>query len=172
MLMQGPRLRGMRGQEKSVGNDTSPRRLCLGTPHTAACKLLPGRQLVQPEAHHVCLSSLKDHDSKLPVFQCPKPFLHILSSFIVISGRVVILVSCYFILVGSRNPPWLSSNNSNPGELCKSAHLCTDPPSVQFSSVQLLSHVQLFATHESQHTRPPCPSPTPRVHSDSRPLSQ
>ena len=26
--------------------------------------------------------------------------------------------------------------------------------------------------HESQHTRPPCPSPTPRVHSNSRPLSQ
>ena len=26
--------------------------------------------------------------------------------------------------------------------------------------------------HESQHTRPPCPSPTPGVYSDSRPLSQ
>ena len=26
--------------------------------------------------------------------------------------------------------------------------------------------------HESQHTRPPCPSPTPGVHSDSHPLSQ
>ena len=26
--------------------------------------------------------------------------------------------------------------------------------------------------HESQHTRPPCPSPTPGVHSNSRPLSQ
>ena len=26
--------------------------------------------------------------------------------------------------------------------------------------------------HESQHARPPCPSPTPRVHSNSRPLSQ
>ena len=26
--------------------------------------------------------------------------------------------------------------------------------------------------HELQHTRPPCPSPTPGVHSDSRPLSQ
>ena len=26
--------------------------------------------------------------------------------------------------------------------------------------------------HESQHARPPCPSPTPRVHSDSCPLSQ
>ena len=26
--------------------------------------------------------------------------------------------------------------------------------------------------HESQHTRPPCPSPTPGLHSDSRPSSQ
>ena len=26
--------------------------------------------------------------------------------------------------------------------------------------------------HESQHARPPCPSPTPGVHLDSRPLSQ
>ena len=26
--------------------------------------------------------------------------------------------------------------------------------------------------HESQHSRPPCPSPTPRVHSDSHPSSQ
>ena len=26
--------------------------------------------------------------------------------------------------------------------------------------------------HESQHTRPPCPSPSPGVHSDSRPSSQ
>ena len=26
--------------------------------------------------------------------------------------------------------------------------------------------------HESQHARPPCPSPTPGVHSDSHPLSQ
>ena len=26
--------------------------------------------------------------------------------------------------------------------------------------------------HESQHTRPPCPPPTPGVHSDSRPSSQ
>ena len=26
--------------------------------------------------------------------------------------------------------------------------------------------------HESQHAKPPCPSPTPEVHSDSGPLSQ
>ena len=42
----------------------------------------------------------------------------------------------------------------------------------QFSSVQSLSRVQLFATHESQHARPPCPSPTSRVHPHSRPSSQ
>ena len=41
-----------------------------------------------------------------------------------------------------------------------------------FSSVQLLSHVWLFATCESQHARPPYPSPTPGVSSNSCPLSQ
>ena len=44
--------------------------------------------------------------------------------------------------------------------------------SIQFSSGQLLSLVWLFGPHESQHARRPCPSPTPRVHSDSRPSSQ
>ena len=40
--------------------------------------------------------------------------------------------------------------------------------SVQFSSVVSDS----LRPHESQHTRPPCPSPTPRVHSHSCPSSQ
>ena len=39
--------------------------------------------------------------------------------------------------------------------------------SVQFSSVASDS----LRPHESQHARPPCSSPTPRVHSDSRPSS-
>ena len=38
---------------------------------------------------------------------------------------------------------------------------------VQFSSVQLLSRVWLFVTHESQHAKPPCPSPAPGVHPNS-----
>ena len=42
---------------------------------------------------------------------------------------------------------------------------------IQFSSVQSLSHVWLFATHESQQTRPPCPSPAPRVYPNSCPSS-
>ena len=43
---------------------------------------------------------------------------------------------------------------------------------LQLGSVQSLSHVRLLRAHESQHARPPCPSPTPRVHSDSGPSSQ
>ena len=42
----------------------------------------------------------------------------------------------------------------------------TNKQIVQFSSVAQLR------PHESQHARPPCPSPTPGVHSDSRPSSR
>ena len=41
--------------------------------------------------------------------------------------------------------------------------------SVQFSCSLMSNSLQ---SHESQHARTPCLSPTPRVHSDSRPLSQ
>ena len=40
------------------------------------------------------------------------------------------------------------------------------------SSVQSLSWVRLLQPRESQHARPPCPSPTPGVHPDSCPLSR
>ena len=44
----------------------------------------------------------------------------------------------------------------------------------QFSSGQFSHSVvsDSLRSHESQHARPPRPSPTPRVHSDSRPSSQ
>ena len=41
--------------------------------------------------------------------------------------------------------------------------------SVQFSHSVVSDSLR---PHESQHARPPCPSPTPGVHSDSRPSSQ
>ena len=43
-----------------------------------------------------------------------------------------------------------------------------------FSSVQFSCSVMAdsLRPHESQHARPPCPSPTPGVHGDSRPSSQ
>ena len=53
----------------------------------------------------------------------------------------------------------------------KSIHSPLDIRLCKFSSVQLLSRVRLFGPHASQHARPPCPSPTPRVHSNSCPLS-
>ena len=45
---------------------------------------------------------------------------------------------------------------------------------IQISSVQFSRSVMSDSLwpHESQHARPPCPSPTPGVHSDSRPASQ
>jgi len=47
-------------------------------------------------------------------------------------------------------------------------HIC------MFSSVQFSRSVMSDSLwpHESQHSRPPCPSPTPRVHSNSHPLSR
>ena len=42
----------------------------------------------------------------------------------------------------------------------------------QFSSVQSLSVSNPLRPHESQHARPPCPSPAPGVHSNSRPSSR
>ena len=45
------------------------------------------------------------------------------------------------------------------------------PKTQNDSSAQSLSRVWL-QPHGSQHARPPCPSPSPGVHSDSRPPSQ
>ena len=42
-------------------------------------------------------------------------------------------------------------------------------PSVQFSHSVVSDSLR---PHELQHARPPCPSPTPGVHSDSRPSSR
>ena len=51
--------------------------------------------------------------------------------------------------------------------ICKRHNLWST--SVQFSR-SVVSHS--LRRHELQHTRPPCPSPSPGVHSDSRPSSQ
>ena len=54
---------------------------------------------------------------------------------------------------------WLSGEES----------ACQCRSSVQFSRSVVSASLR---PHESQHARPPCPSPTPGVHSDSRPSSQ
>ena len=47
-------------------------------------------------------------------------------------------------------------------------------PNLQVKSFQFSSSVMSDSLwpHELQHARPPCPLPTPRVYSNSRPLSQ
>ena len=52
--------------------------------------------------------------------------------------------------------------------ITKNTH-STSYMSVQFSHSVVSDSLR---PHESQHARPPCPSPTPGVHPDSRPLSQ
>ena len=55
------------------------------------------------------------------------------------------------------------------GTLRMHLFVCAKSLSVQFSRSVVSDSLQ---PHESQPARPPCPSPTPRVHSDSRPSSQ
>ena len=61
---------------------------------------------------------------------------------------------------------------------CTAGRFCTaEPPGKSheswFSSVQFTRSVvsDSLQPHESQHARPPCPSPSPGVHSDSCPSS-
>ena len=51
---------------------------------------------------------------------------------------------------------------------------CSTSQDIQFSSVQFSSSVVSDSSwpHESQHARPPCPSPTPGTYSNSCPSSQ
>jgi len=63
--------------------------------------------------------------------------------------------------------PWVCKESDTTEQLS----LSFDGTSVQFSSVQFSCSVMpdSLRSHESQHARPPCPSPTPGVHPDSRP---
>ena len=71
-----------------------------------------------------------------------------------------------------------NSNVVSPKILCSSTfwkptcslyYHCTQFSSVQFSHSVMSDSLR---PHESQHARPPCPSPTPGVHLDSCPSSQ
>ena len=85
---------------------------------------------------------------------------------------------CYWGVIASRPSQWTELEN-----VCFYVHidLCIYhyfyiSIYIHFKSMSLFSSVQFSRSvvsnslrpHESQHTRPPCPSPTPGVHSDSR----
>ena len=70
--------------------------------------------------------------------------------------------------ISSRNAKWHSKFGRQVGSL-KIFILWSSNCSVQFSHSVVSDFLQ---PHELQHTRPSCPSPTPRVHSNSHPSSQ
>ena len=57
---------------------------------------------------------------------------------------------------------------------CSVSEVRQTPRSTLFRSDQISRSVMSdsLRPHESQHARPPCPSPTPGFHSDSRPSNQ
>ena len=85
---------------------------------------------------------------------------------------------------GGNGKPFQNSFQENPtNSMTRQKGMTPDEPpmleGVQYatgevSSVQFSRSVvsDSLRPHESQHARPPCPSPTPGVHPDSRPSSQ
>ena len=65
--------------------------------------------------------------------------------------------------------PWIQTMKLSFSLLKKKKQTPSSIISVQFSHSVMSDSLQ---PHELQHARPPCPSPTPRVHSDSGPLRQ
>ena len=101
-------------------------------------------------------------------FTIMKPFIHFLKNL-----ALTVNISSY---VG-RFPNLPYSTCGHDGTVmdyvhARHAHIINtfSFPLVQFSSVT--QSCPTLQPHESQHARPPCPSPTPGVHSDSRPSSQ
>ena len=84
----------------------------------------------------------------------------------------------HFFSVGPLNRRWSNQHRATKRKKCKlflpafkwrtgnrnAYKICT----AQFSRSVVSDSLR---PHESQHARPPCPSPTPRVHSNSRPSS-
>ena len=83
-------------------------------------------------------------------------------------GRVEILAD--FILGGSKITAGGDCNHEIKRCLLLGRKVMTN--SVQFSSVQSLSHVWPFVTPWIEHARPPCPSQTPRVYPNTCPSSR
>ena len=67
---------------------------------------------------------------------------------------------------------WTFFYNTFFGEVHENNAAYNQILSLHFSSVQSLSSVQLFGPHALQHTRLPCPSPSPVACSNSCPSNQ
>ena len=81
--------------------------------------------------------------------------------------QVLILTTCHVHTWHLSHPRWLNLFSPLGGDTVVLIYRV-------FSSVQVSCSVvsDSLRPHESQHTRPPCPSPTPGVHSNSHPSSR
>ena len=73
-------------------------------------------------------------------------------------------VGCHFLIQCMK-----VKSESEVIQSCPTLHLESGFSSVQFSRSVVSDSLR---PHESQHARPPCPSPTPRVHSNSCPSNR
>ena len=67
--------------------------------------------------------------------------------------------------------PW-TARRSNQSILKEISPGCSLEDQIRSDRISCSVVSDSLRPHESQHARPPCPSPAPRVHSDSRPSSQ
>ena len=86
-----------------------------------------------------------------------------------LKGREWVDICCFCLLC--YDFPVLAPESHSPSEhhLLPSSPLCSLSRTVQFSSVA--QSCLTLRPHGPQHARPPCPSSTPRVYSNSCPLS-
>ena len=138
---------------------------------------------------------LQHHSSKASILQCSDFLMVQLSHTCMTTGKTIALTRWIFVdkamallfnmlsrLVITFLPrskhlliSWLQSPSAailEPQKLSQPLFsLFPHLSSVQFSHSVAQSCRDSLRLHELQHTRPPCPSPTPGVHTDSRPLS-
>ena len=108
-------------------------------------------------------SLLQHHSSKVSIFWCSSFFMAPISHPYMTTGKTIALTRQTFVskvmsLLFNMLPRLVIAFLPRRKGLLIS--WLPSPSTVIFSSVQLLSHVQLFATPGLQHARPPCSSPT------------
>ena len=99
--------------------------------------------------------------------------LIIVNSFFPTNFKIILYVFIFLLSLGYSYVPPKKGLKSVSFLLPKSTKISTYFSTTYTISPGFSHSVASYSSwpHESQHTRPPCPSPTPGVHSDSCPLS-